>query len=279
MTDNRAIDLRAAINAISDVVQNRPRPLREFDQIYMKTGDMVLQCEMVARWADNRTVAFIGDGDAISVGIAYLKNKQILDYGPSKIVVYDFDERICNAITRFADKEDIPHLIANLYNCVDAFPEPGEFDCFYTNPPWGSSNHGESVKIFTQRGMEATGNQGEGIVVIADDEIEWAQEVLAATQLFALKKGFYIQKMASRIHQYHLDDNPELRSCNLYFKAVPSNKRLISSHEIVNQEKLDNFYGRNQPLIVQYVKEKKRVDYGKAHDSEYRYVLRGSINE
>ena len=41
----RPIDLREAVNAISDVVQNRPRPLREFDQIYMKTGDMVLQGE------------------------------------------------------------------------------------------------------------------------------------------------------------------------------------------------------------------------------------------
>lgn len=31
------IDLKASINAISDVVQNRPRPLREMDQIYTKT--------------------------------------------------------------------------------------------------------------------------------------------------------------------------------------------------------------------------------------------------
>ncbi len=43
------IDLRAAINAISDVIQNRPRPLREFDQIYMKAGDMVLQTSLLAR--------------------------------------------------------------------------------------------------------------------------------------------------------------------------------------------------------------------------------------
>jgi hypothetical protein len=41
MALDKEIDLRAAINAVSDVVQNRPRPLREFDQIYMKTGDMV----------------------------------------------------------------------------------------------------------------------------------------------------------------------------------------------------------------------------------------------
>ena len=40
---NRDVDLRAAINAISDVIQNRPKPIRELDQIYMKAGDMVLQ--------------------------------------------------------------------------------------------------------------------------------------------------------------------------------------------------------------------------------------------
>src|SRR6266542_2110143 len=101
------IDLRAAINAVSDVVQNRPRPLREFDQIYMKTGDMVLQSEFIARWADGRELAFIGDGDAISVCVAYLKAREIFTYGPSRIVVYDFDERICNAIKRFADAERI----------------------------------------------------------------------------------------------------------------------------------------------------------------------------
>ena len=32
------IDLREAMNAISDVIQNRPKPIREFDQIYMKAG-------------------------------------------------------------------------------------------------------------------------------------------------------------------------------------------------------------------------------------------------
>jgi hypothetical protein len=43
------IDLPEAINAISDVSQNRPRPFREHDQIYMKAGDMVMQSEVVAR--------------------------------------------------------------------------------------------------------------------------------------------------------------------------------------------------------------------------------------
>ena len=79
MPDSTEIDLKAAINAISDVIQNRPRPLRNFDQIYMKAGDMVMQAELIARWANGKRVAFIGDGDAISVSVAYLHSRGILD--------------------------------------------------------------------------------------------------------------------------------------------------------------------------------------------------------
>jgi predicted methyltransferase len=146
MADDADIDLRAAVNAISDVVQNRPRPLRVFDQIYMKTGDMVLQSELVARWAKGKKLAFLGDGDAISVCVAYLHNREIINYGPSEITVFDFDERICGAVTRFADNERLDQIRAQLYNCLDAFPGPTDFDCFYTNPLWGASNDGESVR-------------------------------------------------------------------------------------------------------------------------------------
>jgi predicted methyltransferase len=124
MAEPKEIDLRLAINAISDVVQNRPRPLREFDQIYMKTGDMVLQSELVARWSDGKRLAFIGDGDAISICVAYLHKRDIINYGPSEIVVYDFDERICGAVTRFADMERLSNVRAELYNCLDGFPGP-----------------------------------------------------------------------------------------------------------------------------------------------------------
>ena len=132
------VNLRHAMNAISDVVQNRPRPLREFDQIHMKSGDMVMQSEIVAEWADNKRLAFIGDGDAISVCVAYLQSRNVLEFGPSKITVFDFDERTVNAVKRFADKERIEHLDAVLYNCLDSFPELPKYDCFYTNPPWGA---------------------------------------------------------------------------------------------------------------------------------------------
>ncbi len=205
------IDLKAAINAVSDVIQNRPRPLRDFDQIYMKTGDMVMQSEFVASWANGRQLAFIGDGDSISVCVAYLQTRGIVDYGPTRITVFDFDERIVGAINRFADKERLATLEGRLYNCLDPLPTYRAFDCFYTNPPWGASNNGESVNLFVQRGMEATEYRGEGLVVIADDEdLDWPKQVLANVQAYAARHGFFVSRMMPRLHEYHLDDNPNL---------------------------------------------------------------------
>jgi len=270
MPESYQIDLRAAVNAISDVIQNRPRPLRLFDQIYMKAGDMVLQSEFVARWARDKKLAFIGDGDSISVCVAYLKARGIIDYGPSEIVVFDFDERICNAIERFADRERIEGLNKKHYNCLDAFPSVAEFDCFYTNPPWGASNGGESVCVFMQRGMEAVGYAGEGLVVIADDDhLQWPKEVLARVQDFALRSGFFVQKMMPKMHAYHLDDAPDLRSCNLMFKAVSGTAIARESRAIVDPQRLENFYGRTAKPRVKYVREKITLEYGKAHEDEY----------
>lgn len=267
------IDLRQAINAISDVIQNRPRPLREFDQIYMKAGDMVLQSELIARWADEKRIAFIGDGDSISVCVAYLHHREILPYGPSEITVFDFDERICNAVISFADKERLEGVTAQLYNCLDVFPGPTDFDCFYTNPPWGASNEGESVRIFAERGFEATGFAGEGVVVIADDpDLEWPSQVLAGLQQSALESGFFVRRMMPQVHSYHLDDNPDLRSCNVFLKALPENGRTFES-QAVEPERLANFYGREATPRVRYVREKLRIDYGKAHEDEYELEL------
>lgn len=268
------VDLRAAVNAVSDVVENRPRPLREFDQIYMKTADMVFQSEFIARWADGKRLAFIGDGDGISVCIAHLQGRSILPYGPSDIVVFDFDERICNAVERFADHERLGNLSSQLYNCLDAFPAPGEFDAFYTNPPWGASNDGESVKVFMQRGMEATGFRGGGVVVVGDDPaLEWTVRVRTNLEAAALADGFEVEHRVRQAHEYHLDDAPDLRSCNVVLAASEGERRIVKSEAITDPVRLDNFYGREQLPRVRYVREKVRLDYGKANDAEYSLEL------
>lgn len=268
------VDLHKAINAVSDVVQNRPRPLRVFDQIHMKTADMVVQSEIVADWADGKRLAFIGDGDAVSVCVAYLRAREVLSFGPSKITVFDFDERTVNAVKRFADRERLEHLDAELYNCLDAFPDRNKYDCFYTNPPWGASNNGESVNVFMERGFDAVHYEGDGMVVIADDdELAWPKRVLANVQAFGSQRGFYVSRMQRKLHEYHLDDAPDLRSCNLFVSALPGNSAKRSPSIAASQERLTNFYGNSKDPKVKYVKERKRPDYGMAPDDEYELVM------
>lgn len=269
------IDLKRALNAVSDVIRNRPRPIRQFDQIYMKAGDMVMQSEFVARWADGKRLVFIGDGDAISVCVAYMHSRGVLSYGPSKTVVLDFDERIVNAIKRFADKERIESLDAQLYNVLDSIPDGlPDFDCFYTNPPWGQYNSGESINLFVDRGVEAIRNRGEGLVVIADDsDLDWPQEVLAEVQQHASRRGFFVARMQPELHVYHLDDAPDLKSCNLLFRSRPRNSAERDSQPVTDQQRLENFYGRAKIPRVRYVRELKALNYGEAQESEYKLEL------
>lgn len=270
------LDLRRAINAVSDVIQNRPLPLREFDQIYMKAGDMVLQTSLIAQRFDGRKLVFIGDGDSISLCLAYLMHREVLGVGPSEILVLDFDQRIVNAVNRFAVREGIAGRIqARLYNCIDKLPDDllGRYNAFYTNPPWGASNAGESVKVFAERGMEACGNESVGAIVIADDsKVPWSQRVLAETQQFALSQSFYVQEMQTNLHEYHLDDAPDLRSCNLFLRALPERK-IAQSSSTLHSPRLEDFYGRSQNLRVHYVRESGAVDYGKAFEATYSLEL------
>jgi Branched-chain polyamine synthase A C-terminal domain len=269
------INLKDAMNTISDVIQNRPRALREFDQIYMKAGDMMMQSEFVARWAKNKRLCFIGDGDAISVCVALLDRRKDVPYGPSKITVLDFDERIVNAVNTFAEKENIGHLDARLYNVLEALPdELGIYDCFYTNPPWGQYNDGTSVSAFVDRGIEAVSNIGEGLIVIGDDpEALWTHDVLAKVQTRCLAKGFYVARMQPELHLYHLDDAPDLKSCNLLVRSLDSNKEARESLPIVDPEVLHNFYGRSQVPRVRFVREVPRLNRDKAAEHEYNLEL------
>lgn len=267
------IDLKNALNAISDIVNNRPLPLREFDQIYMKAGDMVVHAEFMARKYDGQKLVFVGDGDAVGLSLAHLMTQGVLTHGPTRITVLDFDERMINSIARFADDFDCADRIeARLYNVIDSLPDSllGAFDAFHINPPWGQHNSGESVVVFLERAIQLIRVGGAGTVVIADDaNLAWTNDVLHRAQGAALDSGLIVEQMIPSLHSYHLDDAPELRSCAMLLRKIRPdnlpNTRLVGA-------RLDNFYGRTQTMRVQYVREIPTVSSrGRADDRTYRY--------
>lgn len=265
-------DLRKAINAISDVVQNRPAPLREFDQIYMKVADMVIQAEYVARVFNNKDIVFIGDGDGIALSSAHLKSQNVINYGPKSITVLDFDERIVNSVRRFGEKlYPKVEISAYLYNVAEALPTEhfGAYDGFHINPPWGASNGGESVLAFFERGSQATKDNSLGIVVIADDpELLWTQKVLRDTQQCALNLGYVVSELLPQLHLYHLDDAPDLRSCSCLFRRIDSNCMQKTSKPL-EPMRLENFYGKSSPLRFRYVRERPTLNTNRESDALY----------
>lgn len=272
------MNLRESLNAISDVVNNRPRPLRDFDQIFMKSADMLLQTEHVSRYFDGRRVVCIGDGDAIGLCLVHLHELKILDKGPSSIHVLDFDERVVLSVQQFAKTFKIADRVsAELYNVVDPLPKKHwrKFDGFYTNPPFGKSNGGRSVEAFIQRGEEAVGKDGVGCLAIADDErLPWSQNVLLATENLVLNKGFIISELLPRFHHYHLDDVPDLTSCSIAIRRISSPPMKYNSMPL-EAGQLDNFYGKGKHLRVKYVRDLTRGNRFKSRDYKFELLNGG----
>ena len=251
-----SLDLHKAFNALSDVVVNRPQPLREFDQIYMKISDMLLQAELLSRWVDGKSVVCLGDGDAIGLTLVHLKAAGIFERGPKHLHVLDFDQRIVNSIETFATTYQLlGNISAELYNVADPLPEAhiAKFEAFYTNPPFGASNGGRSVEAFLRRGDEALVAGGTGCVVVADDPtLPWTREVMKQVERYLFSNGFVITEVVPQFHRYHLDDNPDLTSCSL-IAVRHGNEGVKSTSEPLPVEVLANFYGDHSPLEVQYV--------------------------
>ena len=253
-----ALDLRACLNAISDVVNNRPHPLRQFDQIFMKTADMLLQTEHVGRVFREKKVIFIGDGDAIGLCLVHLHKLGLLENSPESVHVLDLDERIVMSIRNFADTFGISDRVtAELYNVAEPLPEEHweKYDGFYTNPPWGASNNGRSVEAFLKRGIEAVGKDATGCLVLPDHKnYQWTHDVLLATQRIVIKYGFMISTLLPEFHKYHLDDAPDLTSCSMVIQRVEYNPTTYSSKSL-DKTMLENFYGIQSPLKVKFVRD------------------------
>jgi predicted methyltransferase len=266
------LDLRKCLNAISDVVNNRPRPLRQFDQIFMKTADMLLQTDHVGKVFEGKRVVFIGDGDAIGLCLVHLHNRELLAYGPKEVHVLDFDERVVHSVERFAKRYGLAERVtAELYNVADPLPTRyrGQFDCFYTNPPFGKHNGGRSAIAFLRRGIGAVGLDALGCIVLADDPRHaWTSNVLFNTQREVVNAGFAVVELIPDFHSYHLESDPDLKSCSMVIGRVESVPADYAS-EPLSAEMRRSFYGESNSLRIRYVRALTAEDGHPLED--YRY--------
>ncbi len=253
------VDLRAA----QLVEHARPTALRIYDQIPMKSRDLVRQVKLVAPYLAGKSIVFMGDYDSTSLIIGLLASWKSIR-APAYMLLLDFDERLLRVARNMAERYGFRGLLdVRLYNAFDPVPLEliGKFDWFYTNPPYGCHNLGESARLFITRGCELVSQDGaSGCIILPDDGLRpWTRAAMYATQRFLCEHGWTIDEKINKLHQYHLDDDHELASSVILIKrdnrfhsnifcAMPYAGRKVDFDEI------PCFYGRNVPTpYPQYI--------------------------
>lgn len=246
--------------AILDIwEQARPKSLREFDQIPMRRSDLLASVKAVAPQLAGKRVAFMGDHDGVSVILGLLAAHSLMP-APQHMEILDFDQRLLDKARELALKHGFhDKLSVTLYNAFDAVPPEliGRFDAFYTNPPYGKSNEGASVRLFTTRGMELASRPGAmGYIVLPyDDERQWTRTAKDSTTQFISDQNWKVTDFVTGQHAYHLDDDPEMKSALLTVKAGGSTLAAPPwAGRAVGQYEIAHFYGRSvRPPYPRYI--------------------------
>jgi N4-bis(aminopropyl)spermidine synthase len=249
----------AFVDLVAQVTQHpdRPRPIRAIDQIFMLPGSQLIQALLAIDYLKYRDVVFVGDGDCMGLVIAHLANKGVFK-GPGKIRIFDFDDRILAFIRQAIDDLDIPEGLISVhrYNVLDPVPSEyaGAHEVFYTNPPYGSTDGGECGKLFLGRCMEfckPAPSWGMALLPFAHKD-EWTKMAMSNIQSFLCDNGYVVSEMIREIHQYHLEDRPSLRSCNLVVDRV-HNKRAPYEGKKLEPSAYRHFYGRQDMKVPEYI--------------------------
>jgi predicted methyltransferase len=254
--------------ALGEMIERlRPAALREFDQIPMRTPDLVRQSWAMVPLLVGRTVAFVGDSDATCLMLGLLATRTGL--GPDSMMLLDFDRRLLARARVFADEHGFGHRLAvQAYNVLDPLPQDliGRYDWFYTNPPYGSRNAGLSARLFLNRGIElAKRCNGQGCAILpCDPERPWTQDAWRQTRHFLDEYGWAVTHQLAEAHRYHLDDDPELTSTVILLRhrRPHGTQRLPFQGRRVEMTEIADFYGRGvQPPFPRYIREDGSHDY------------------
>lgn len=217
---------REEINLTEAVARARPQPLRDFDQINMKAGDLIMQTKLLAPRLAGQHVVFLGDGDCMSLMLGLFSANELIA-PPERMIVLDFDKRLLRRINQFAAEHGFCHLVETCpYNVFEPLPAAlaHRADWFYINPPYGSKNGGQSAQLWIGRCIELAKTEGsQGCLILpCDRSRRWSQVAMFNTQGFLNKNGFVVSEMLQQVHTYHLDDDNTLASSTVIVDQVNS---------------------------------------------------------
>ena len=255
--------------AVEIVAQSRPKALRIYDQIPMRSRDLLQQVKLIAPYLAGKSIAFMGDYDSTSLLIGLLSKLGSIP-NPKHMLLLDFDERLLATARKLASQYDFNDILeTRLYNAFDPIPVEliGKFDWFYTNPPYGCHNKGESARLFITRGCELVRqNDANGCIILPDDNNRpWTRTAMYSTQQFLFEHGWMIDEKINKFHKYHLDDDRELASSVILVKRdgnFPIQQRIMPyAGRRVEFDEIPYFYGRSvSSPYPQYISQDSKYE-------------------
>ena len=255
--------------AAERVARSRPEPLRDYDQISMRAGDLLRQAKLMLPSLKGKRVAFVGDNDGASLmlGLLGMLNGDM----PEHMTLLDFDRRILASAANMAHEAGFAdQLETRPYNVFDPVPADlvDSFDVFYTNPPYGKKNSGASGQLFITRGVELCHPRGGAcgcIILPDDDERPWTAQAMHSTQKFLVEHGWIVRDKISQMHQYHLLKDPGLASSTVWVRDVFAGVGFTKMPYVgkrVSQAEIEHFYGEKvKPPYAHYILENGERDY------------------
>ncbi len=224
----------------------------------MLAGSQLIQAKVIEDYVYKRRVVMVGDGDCMSLVLGLLAQRTSMK-PPEQILVLDFDRRILKFIHDFARefnfREDF--IQTDSYNV--RYPVPDKyregFGVFYTNPPYGSADKGECGKVFLARCMECCQRRSWGVAILPiEHDTDWTRIAMANLQRFLVDQGYIVSEMIRGMHQYSLDDRPELYSGTVVVDRQDYVKSPYLTRTFKDDELL-NFYGHKSRRMPSHIEE------------------------
>ncbi len=184
-------DIRERFHTIA---QQRPTPLRQFDQGYVTPEVTLARVAFLWERGDlvHKDIIVLGDDDLVSLALALTRR-------PRRVVVLEIDERL----VRFIEEQKAAHQLTALeivqHDLREPLPEAlcGRFDVFVTDP----TESFVGFRAFTERGLLALRGAGSagyfGLTHVESSLKKWRD-----IQRFLLDYGLVITDLRDGFNRY-----------------------------------------------------------------------------
>lgn len=141
------------LNKFLEVTSNRPLPISDFDQGFVRPRDTIARLAFMYERGDieDQEIFILGDDDLLSVAIG-------LTGMAKRVKVVEIDERITSFIRKFCKDFNITNIDVREYNVLEEIPveDKNKYDVFVTDPVETK----KGLKLFVGRCIEALKGKG-----------------------------------------------------------------------------------------------------------------------